>query len=126
NIAIYSGEQAADTLIGALAAPERKASLFRKYEKELQRRLDVYQELSLAWYTQEFIEVFLHPREMFRLVPAVNSVLSGNPPSRITVKLRMLLFFCLITVQRLTRRLVPQLSLRPVQSAPHPADRASA
>jgi flavin-dependent dehydrogenase len=126
NIAIYSGEQAADTLIGALAAPGRKASLFRKYEKDIQHRLDVYLKLSLAWYTQEFIEVFLHPREMFRLVPAINSVLSGNPPSRITVKLRMLLFFSLIAVQRSTHRLVPQLSLLPAESTPHLADKASA
>jgi flavin-dependent dehydrogenase len=124
NIAIYSGEQAADTLIGTLVAPERRAFLFRRYEKDIQHRLDVYLKLSLAWYTQEFIEVFLHPREMFRLVPAVNSVLSGNPPSRLTVKLRMLLFFSLIAVQRLTHRLVPRLSLLPAPSAPQLADKA--
>jgi len=112
-IAIYSGEKAANALIDALARPERRAHAFRSYEKAVHQRFDSYLRLTSAWYTKEFVEVFLHPRELCQLVPTVNSVLSGNPARTFAVKWRMCLFYLLVYLQGRTGRLVPQLTFQP-------------
>ena len=40
--------------------------------------MDVYLRFVNAWYSKEFIEVFLHPQDMLQIPPAVNAVLGGN------------------------------------------------
>lgn len=112
-IAIYSGEKAADSLTDALARPEKRARAFRFYEKAVHQRFDTYLRLTSAWYTKEFVEIFLHPREIGQLVPTVNSVLSGNPARTFSVKWRMRLFYLLVYLQGRTGKLVPQLTFQP-------------
>jgi flavin-dependent dehydrogenase len=122
-IAIYSGEKAADTINLALAHPAKKTAAYRRYERAVQKRLQSYLKLSSAWYTKEFVEIFLHPRELLNMVAVVNSVLGGNPPRNLREKFVMGLFYFLVYLQGRTGKLVPQLSLRPSpQSAPVSAE----
>lgn len=119
-IAIYSGEKAGETINTVLNDPGKKSAAYRRYDRAVQKRLGSYLKLTSAWYTKEFIEIFLHPREMLNMVPIVNSVLGGNPPRTIQEKLVMKLFYFLVYLQGRTGKLVPQLTLQP-EPAPAPA-----
>jgi flavin-dependent dehydrogenase len=112
-MAIYSGEKAGDALALALREPGSRPAAFRNYERAVQRRFDFYLKLVRAWYTQPFIEIFLHPKEMFDLVPTVNSALGGNPARNWSSRWRMKFFFMLVYLQGKTGRLVPGLTLKP-------------
>jgi flavin-dependent dehydrogenase len=115
-IAIYSGEKAADTISAVLARPEKRSRAFRLYERAVHQRFDAYFRLTSAWYTKEFVEIFLHPRELCQLVPTVNAVLSGNPARSFGVKWRMCLFYLLVYLQGRSGKLVPQLTFQPKAS----------
>jgi flavin-dependent dehydrogenase len=112
-MAIYSGEKAGETINLALANPAKKGAAFRRYERAVQSRLGSYLKLTSGWYTKEFIEIFLHPREMVNMVAIVNSVLGGNPPRTLQEKLVMRLFYFLVYLQGRTGKLVPQLTFQP-------------
>ncbi len=66
-LAIMAGEQAADALDVVLDRPEKRRRLFARYERTVQRAMKVYLRFVDAWYTKEFIEVFLHPQRFFQL-----------------------------------------------------------
>ncbi|MBV9275611.1 MAG: tryptophan 7-halogenase [Verrucomicrobia bacterium] len=110
-IAIYSGEKAGDAVNSALADPAGRTNAFRRYERAVQKRFRSYLKLSSAWYTKEFIEIFLHPREVLNVVAIVNSVLGGNPPRTFQEKFGMSFFYLLVYLQGRTGKLVPQLGL---------------
>ena len=116
-IAIYSGEKAADTVNLVLANSTEKIAAYRRYESAVQKRLRSYLKLSSAWYTKEFIEIFLHPREVLNVVAVVNSVLGGNPPRSLRERLVMRFFYFLVYLQGRTKKLVPELSLEPAAAA---------
>ena len=119
-IAIYSGEKAGETMNLALADPAKKSAAYRRYERTVKKRLASYLKLSSAWYTKEFIEIFLHPREMMNMVAIVNSVLGGTPPRTLREQFVMGLFYFLVYLQGRTGKLVPQLTFQP-ETAQAPA-----
>jgi flavin-dependent dehydrogenase len=112
-IALYSGEKAGETINSALTDPAKKSVAYRRYDRAVRKRLDSYLKLTSAWYTREFIEIFLHPKEMLNMVAIVNSVLGGNPPRTFQERLVMGLFYLLIYLQGRTGKLVPHLTLEP-------------
>jgi flavin-dependent dehydrogenase len=126
-IAIYSGEKAGETVNRVLTDPAKKDAAYRRYEQAVQKRFRSYLKLSSAWYTREFIEIFLHPKEMLNIVGVVNSVLGGNPPRTLQEKFAMGFFYFLIYLQGRTGKLVPQLTLRPeAERAPARAEELEA
>ena len=74
--------------------------------------MDIYLRFVNAWYTKEFIEVFLAPRDVFGLPPAVNAVLGGNVGNSFAIRWRMWVFYFLVRVQRYYP-IVPRLTLVP-------------
>src|SRR5207249_1030155 len=74
-LAVFSGERAADVLNEVLDRPRNAKRLFAQYGRAVNRAMDVYLRFVNAWYTKEFIEVFLAPRNVLGLAPAVNAVL---------------------------------------------------
>jgi hypothetical protein len=65
------------------------------------------------WYTQEFMEVFLNPQEIFGLVPTVNAILAGNEARGFSFKWRLWLFGALVKLQKRFSVIAPRLTLRP-------------
>jgi flavin-dependent dehydrogenase len=112
-LALLSGEQAADSLNIALDHPEKRVEAFRFYERRVGRVLDIYLRWASAWYTQEFVEVFLFPKEIFELVPAVSAVLSGNEVRDFSIRWRLCIFEMLVALQKRTSKIAPKLSLLP-------------
>ncbi len=111
-LAVFSGELAADTLHEVLDQPRKARSLFPRYEKRVNRAMDVYLRFVNAWYTKEFIEIFSSPRPVLNLPPAVNAVLGGNIGNEFAIKWRMWVFYFLVWLQR-HYPIVPRRTLVP-------------
>src|SRR5438067_6925160 len=95
-LAVFSAERCADTLKEVLEHPHKTRRLFRRYERADNRAMHIYLRFVNAWYTKEFIEVFLAPRDVLGLPPAVNAVLGGNIGNTFAIKWRMRLFYFLV------------------------------
>ena len=112
-LAIMAGEQAADALEVVLDRPEKRRRLFARYERTVQRAMKVYLRFVDAWYSKEFIEVFLNPKDFLQLPPAVNAILGGNVGTSFAIRWRMWIFYSLVWLQKYfplspRRTLVPQ------------------
>jgi len=117
-LAVFSGEQCADALNEVLDHPRKTKRLFARYERSVNRAMDVYLRFVNAWYTKEFIEVFLAPRSVLGLAPAVNAVLGGNVGNSFPIRWRMWVFYFLVWLQR-HHPIAPKLTLVPKkQEAP--------
>jgi flavin-dependent dehydrogenase len=111
-LAVFSGEQCADVLSEVLDHPQRAKRLLPRYERAVNRAMDVYLRFVNAWYTKEFIEVFLAPRNVLGLAPAVNAVLGGNVGNSFPIRWRMWVFYFLVWLQR-HHPIAPRLTLVP-------------
>src|SRR5437764_5424176 len=101
-LAIMSAEKAADTLEEVLRDESKRARLFKKYSRTVNRVMDVYLTFVNSWYNRgkEFIEVFLNPTETMQIAAAVNAVLAGNAGNNFAIKWRMWLFYFFVYAQR--------------------------
>ncbi len=115
-LALLSGELAADALNQVLDQPQTRPKAFRYYEKRIGRVLNVYLRWASAWYTQEFMEVFLYPKEILEIVPTVSAVLSGNEIRDFGMRWRLCIFDILVALQKRTSRVAPRLTLTPKAS----------
>ena len=123
-LAVFSGELAADALNEVLDHPHKAKRLFPQYERAVNRAMDVYLRFVNAWYTKEFIEVFLAPRNVLGLAPAVNAVLGGNVGNSFPIRWRMWIFYFLVWLQR-HHPIAPRLTLVPkADEAVAPAQKA--
>src|SRR5256885_1710360 len=99
-LAVLGGEQAADALHVVLDRPAKRRKLFARYERNINKAMDVYLRFVDAWYSKEFIEVFLHPQDLFQIPPAVNAVLGGNIGDSFAIKWRMWIFYLLVRLRK--------------------------
>ena len=121
-LAVMAGERAADTLQIVLDHPEKRRRLFARYEKAVQRAMKVYLKFVNAWYSKEFIEVFLHPQDFLQLPPAINAVLGGNEGSSWPIRWRMAVFYTIVRLQKYIP-LCPRRTLMPQKNDSAPAQR---
>jgi flavin-dependent dehydrogenase len=125
-LAIFSGERCADALNEVLDHPHKVKRLFAQYERSLNRAMDVYLRFVDAWYTKEFIEIFLAPRNVLGLAAAVNAVLGGNVGNSFPIRWRMWVFYFLVWLQR-HHPIAPRLTLVPKkEETPMSAETAGA
>src|SRR5438270_12064554 len=113
-LAIMSAEKAADTLEEVLRDGSKRARLFKKYSRTVNRVMDVYLTFVNSWYNRgkEFIEVFLNPTETMQIAAAVNAVLAGNAGKSFAVKWRMWVFYFFVYAQKFFA-FSPRLPLMP-------------
>src|SRR5689334_14252173 len=71
-LALLAGEQCADILGVVLDHPHKARRLFARYERLLRQVMKGYLRFVEAWYSKEFIEVFLYPQDVLQIPPAVN------------------------------------------------------
>ena len=99
-LAHLAGEQCADILNVVLDHPRQEARLFARYERLLRRVMKGYLRFVDAWYSKEFIEVFLYPQDVLQIPPAVNAVLGGNVSGSFAIRWRMSVFYFIVWLQR--------------------------
>src|SRR5437868_11328013 len=122
-LAVFSGERCADVLNEVLQRPRNMKRLFARYERSVNRAMDVYLRFVNAWYTKEFIEVFLAPRNILGLAPAVNAVLGRNVGNTFPIRWRMWVFYFLVWLQG-HHPISPKLTLVPRKETPAPLEPA--
>lgn len=111
-LAILSGEESANAVLGALARPDRQAVLFSAYERKLNQVMDLYLHFVQGWYRQEFIETFFNAEPPFQMVPAINAILAGNDGRSFPIRWRLWLFHLIVRLQKYIP-LSPRLTLEP-------------
>ena len=99
-LAVFSGEQCADVFNEVLDRPRRRKRLFRRYDRAVNRAMDIYLRFVNAWYTKEFMEVFLNPAPVLQIPAAVNAVLAGNVGTGFAIRWRMEVFYLLVRLQK--------------------------
>ncbi len=124
-LALLAGEQAADILDVVLDHPRKAPRLFARYERILRRAMKGYLRFVEAWYSKEFIEVFLYPQDVLQIPPAVNAVLGGNISGSFGIRWRMSAFYFIVWLQRYLP-LCPRRTLVAPTAAPQPALRSAA
>ncbi len=125
-LAVLGGEQAADALNVVLDRPRKARRLFAQYGRTINRAMDVYLRFVNAWYTKEFIEVFLHPQDLLQIPPAVNAVLGGNIGKSFPIRWRMEVFYALVWLQKYVPLCPRRSLLPPKQSLPLNAETVEA
>jgi flavin-dependent dehydrogenase len=115
-LALLAGEQCADILNVVLDHPRKAPRLFAQYERLLRRVMKSYLRFVDAWYTKEFIEVFLYPQDVLQIPPAVNAVLGGNISGSLAIRWRMSAFYFIVWLQRYLP-LCPRRTLVPKKNA---------
>lgn len=111
-LAVFSGEKCADALNEVLDRASKAKRLFARYERSINRAMNVYRRFVNAWYTKESIEVFLAPRNVLGVAPAVNAVPGGNVGNSFPIRWRMWVFYFLVWLQR-HHPIAPRLALVP-------------
>lgn len=99
-LALHSGEQSANAIDTILTHPHKRAGLFRRYERSMNKIMDMYLRFVTAWYRDEFIAVFTTPTQRLQLAPAINAVLAGNIGNSFAIWWRMQLFYLVLFLQR--------------------------
>lgn len=108
-IAMYSGRLAARKILASLAAGDDGSRRFKEYEATIRRAMDLYMDMIEGYYTQPFMELFMEPREKFRLPDAMVAILAGELEGGWKLDWRRRLFFWLVKIHS-KRPLVPGIS----------------
>jgi len=101
-LAMVSAFSAADAVDGALRSPRKAARLLRRYDAQTQRALG-----SFTWFIYRIREpamrnLFMSPRNMFRVEEAVLSILAGAIFDGWPVRVRLYLFRMIYYVTKLS------------------------
>ncbi len=107
-LALASGLEAGDTIDRALAAggpedtaPGREARRhLALYEREQRRRYRFFRKFVIRYYRPEFRDLLLSPTERFGLARALVTALAGSSRPSLLNRLRLLLFFAFVELQR--------------------------
>jgi flavin-dependent dehydrogenase len=106
-VALRSAELASEAILRAFARGRFEASAFAGYERAVWRGLAPFFKFIHKYYEPAFLDVFLRPKHVLGMVPAVLNVLSGGSflqrPLRARVSLA--LFFAATRWQAWRRRL---------------------
>jgi FADH2-dependent halogenase len=119
SLGIRSGEQAALAIDSALRNPASRATVFREYERAVNRVMDLYLRFVSNWYRPRFIEVITQPATRWQLAATVNAVLAGNLSNSFPIWWRMQVFYLVVFLQRYVP-LCPRVSLNPENNGPLP------
>src|SRR6185369_7843468 len=105
-LAMHSGKEAAQVVLGALKRGNDGARQLARYEKELFHAMKLYWRMVEGFYTQPFLELFMEPRPKFNLPDAITAVLAGEIEGGWPMRWRRYLFLLLTKIQA-RWRLVP-------------------
>ncbi|HEY1174403.1 MAG TPA: NAD(P)/FAD-dependent oxidoreductase [Verrucomicrobiae bacterium] len=99
-LGIRSGEEAAEALHTALKNPAQRASAFSRYERSVNRVMDLYLRFVNNWYKPHFGEIITHPVDKLSIPATVNTVLAGNLSNSFSIWWRMQIFYFIVFLQK--------------------------
>ncbi len=95
------------------------AAAFKKYERSVNRVMNLYLRFVSNWYKPHFAEIITHPVPRFQLPETVNAVLAGNLSNTFSIWWRMEIFYLVVFLQRFIP-LCPRVSLNPQDNVKMP------
>jgi flavin-dependent dehydrogenase len=101
-LAMKSGELASDAVLRAFRAGRFTARRFRAYERAVRRGSRPFERFIELFYDRAFLEVFLKPRDILKMVDAVTGVLAGGSFGLLPRNLRFSLW-AFLQVVKITR-----------------------
>ena len=101
SIRLY-GELAAEAILRAFRAGRFEAHRFRGYERAVRRGTRPFERFIESYYDRAFLEVFMRPKNVLGVVPAVTGILAGGSFGLLPRHLHLSLWF-FHQVVRLTR-----------------------
>ena len=99
-LGMEGGVQAAELVHEGLSAGDLSRARFRPLESAQIRRYEHFKRFVIGFYTPSFRAVFFRPTSRFGTVEAVLSILAGNWKPSLATRLRVELFFLIISLQR--------------------------
>ena len=105
-IAMRSAELAAESILAAFAANRFSARRFAAYERRIWQGIRPFFKFIHKYYEPAFMDMFLRPKDVLGMVPAVLNVLSGGSFIRmpLRVRLSLTLLFTLARIHTWARR----------------------
>lgn len=108
-LAMYSGRLAAHTVNDCLTSESSAAASLEAYEKRFLTVVRSFWDLSLGFYNDSFLELFMQPREVAKVRDAMVAILAGELEGGWKLRWRRWFFFMLVRIHK-RRPLVPRLS----------------
>ena len=99
-LAMQSGMEAAELISAGLKDGNLSRARFAGYERTLARRYHHFRRFAIGFYDPAFRDLFFTRSSRFGIYEAVLSVLAGNWKPTLGTRLRLALFFGLVTLQR--------------------------
>jgi flavin-dependent dehydrogenase len=99
-LAMQGGLDAASAIDAGLREGDLTQRRFAEYERLVRARYHHFRRFAVGFYNPHFRDLWFTPSRRWGLFPAVLSVLAGNWRPSLTTRLRIRLFFALVTLQR--------------------------
>jgi FADH2-dependent halogenase len=109
-LAMYSGRLAANTVLQCLDSEAGASQRLAAYEKRVFTALRYYWDLSLGFYNNSFMELFMQPRKVAMVPDAVVAILAGELDGGWKLWWRRKFFFFLVGFHK-RKSLVPRLDI---------------
>jgi flavin-dependent dehydrogenase len=105
-IALRSAELGSEAILRAFAHDRFTARAFARYERRMWRGIAPFFKFIHKYYEPAFLDLFMHPRNLFGMVTAVLNVLSGGSFIKRPLRVRaaLALFFGLVRINGWHRR----------------------
>jgi FADH2-dependent halogenase len=104
-LAMQGGLEAAEAIDVGLRAGDLSERAFTRYERIVRKRYHHFRRFAIGFYDPAFRDLWFTPRKRPGIYGAIVAVLAGNwRPSPLT-RVRIEMFFALVAVQRLVRRI---------------------
>jgi FADH2-dependent halogenase len=104
-LAMQGGLDAAEAIEAGLRTGDLSERAFARYERIVRKRYHHFRRFAIGFYDPAFRDLWFAPRKAFGIYGAIVSVLAGNwKPSPLT-QAKIGMFFALVAVRRLARRI---------------------
>jgi FADH2-dependent halogenase len=116
---VFMAMKSADMASAAVGERLRTGSMraLRRYERDMSRGLDQYFRFIEQFYRREFLEVFMQPSERWGLLNAIVGILAGDIFDKRDNRLKLLVFFTLVKLQKWRGVVAPRIPWDTVPAA---------
>jgi FADH2-dependent halogenase len=105
-LAMQGGLDAAGAIHAGLISGDLSARRFADYERLVRRRYRHFRRFAVGFYDPAFRELWFTPSSRLGIFQAILSVLAGNWRPSLPTRIRLQMFFGLVALRRLHRRLL--------------------
>ena len=103
-LAMQAGLDAAEAIDAGLQTGDLSERAFARYERIVRKRYHHFRRFAIGFYDPAFRDLWFTPNKRFGIYGAIVSVLAGNWRPSLLTRVKIALFFALVAVQRLVRR----------------------